>query len=552
MTFDPTDADRRPADRESRRLLALVVAALGLAALARFGYLGHRFVNDPGLYMAMGKAVVEGRQLYVEIWDTKLPGITLLTAPLYAVLRDRWWAYVVLQFAMMILGVAALAGAAARVAVAAGANTSSVRRARLATAAVGLVLLNIHWLLVTGFQLETPMLVCASLGAWATVRALAEPATGRAVLWAVLAGVGGGMAATLKPTALAVSGAAVVALLELARRGELPRALRLALGLGAGLALMLAVNVAWYTYLKVWPLLGEVTREISLYGTGTPWSQILTFKTALILFFLTCPAAVALVAALALPRRGDAPRDHASPGGAAIRSAALVLAVVWLAVEIAGTILQKRGYAYHFLPIAAPATLLAGLLVVAAGRRLRALPLVLALGVAPAAGYTLFTGVAMWRTLLSRERTYPVDLVNYVREHTKPGDTIFADPLGELVVMTDRRPGSRVGMLIYFVNHDAAPEKFSSLLLSDLEERKCDVICLPLPAVLEGRIAGWEKQQVLRDHPARREAYRAAWQRFIDYVHANYTLEDPDVDGRQIWRRIPSGGSIPSGPTTQP
>lgn len=540
-----------PADdaRPGRALFAIVLAMLFVATFARFSYLGIRFLNDAGLYAAMGKAVVEGRQLYVEIWDTKLPGITLLTAPLYAAFGDRWWAWVTTQFAMMLAGVAALAAAVARVEIAAGRDAVSVRRARLATAAIGFALINIHWLLTTGFQLETPMLVFASIGAWATVRAIAEPTTRRAFAWGLLAGVGGGLAATLKPTALAVSGAGLVALCELMRRsGEGPRARRIALALLVGLAAMLLVNLAWYSHLGVWPYLGEVTREINLYGSGTPWSQILAPKTVLILGVLLWPAIAVGGACIAL--RKTQSRFARSHGGADVFAGAFVLAATWLVVEIAGTILQKRGYAYHFLPIAAPATLLAGLLVSGGGLRVRAMPIVVALAVLPAAIFSLATGFGSWRSLLTGQLTYPSHLIAYLRDHTSPDDTVFADPVGELCVMADRRPGARLGMLIYFVNHDAAPEKFSTLLINDLSDRQCTIVCLPLPEVLKGRIAAWEQQQVLRQHPARREAYRAAWQRFVDYVHANYTLEQPNLDGRQVWRRralVPST-SQPSRP----
>ena len=526
-----------PADRArgNRALVQVASLLLGVAAYARFSYLSNRFANDAGLYIAMGKAVAQGRQLYVELWDTKLPGVTLLTAPLYAVLHDRWWAWIAVQFAMMLAGVAALAAGVARVVASSGGNAADAARARLVTASIGLALLNIQWLLTTGFQLETPMLAFASIGAWATVRAIAEPTPRRAIAWAILAGVGGGLSATLKPTALAVSGAGVLAILQLTRRpGEAGRAFRLALGLLAGVGAMLLVNLAWYRHVNAWPYLGDVLREIRLYGSGTPWTQVLSAKTVLILCVLAWPAVTMIGGAR---RSRDARTAPPPPVGGDVRAGALVLAIAWLLAEVVGVVLQKRGYAYHFLPIAAPATLLAGLCGTLGNARARALPLVVAIAVLPAAAYSLATGFGSWRTLLAGGPTYPVALVDYVRANTAPDDTVFADPVGDLSLLTDRRPGSRLGMLISFVNHDGAPEQFLATLLGDLDDRRCTIICLPIPSVLAGRIAAWETQPVLRANPARRDAYRVAWKQFIEYVHANYTLEQPNLDGREVWRR---------------
>ena len=66
---------------------------------------------------------------------------------------------------------------------------------------------------------------------------------------------------------------------------------------------------------------------------------------------------------------------------------------------------------------------------------------------------------------------------------------------GELSVLADRTVGSRVAMMICFVNHDGAPQKFSQLLIDDLEARRCPVICLQIPPLLANRIANWEEQQ---------------------------------------------------------
>src|SRR5207244_5913571 len=91
-------------------LTVLVVAAM----LPRVAFLARPFESDAGLYIYMGKTLATGQTLYRDFYETKLPGVPLLTAGLYRLFGDRWWPYVLLQGLMTLIAARALANAASR------------------------------------------------------------------------------------------------------------------------------------------------------------------------------------------------------------------------------------------------------------------------------------------------------------------------------------------------------------------------------------------------------------------------------------------------------
>ena len=80
---------------------ALLIGLLVIVAmLPRVAFLARPFESDAGLYIYMGKALASGQTLYRDFYEIKLPGVPLMTAGLYRLFGDQWWAYVMLQ-AMM-------------------------------------------------------------------------------------------------------------------------------------------------------------------------------------------------------------------------------------------------------------------------------------------------------------------------------------------------------------------------------------------------------------------------------------------------------------------
>src|SRR5256885_12353869 len=95
------DTPRR-ALRARRGLRATIAACLLIVVISRLGFLSAPFQNDAGIYIMMGKTLVEGGRLYRDFFETKLPSVALLTAPLYAAFGASWACYVVLQLALAI------------------------------------------------------------------------------------------------------------------------------------------------------------------------------------------------------------------------------------------------------------------------------------------------------------------------------------------------------------------------------------------------------------------------------------------------------------------
>src|SRR5437016_14509356 len=75
----------------------VVALFLCVAIISRLGFLSAPFQNDAGIYIYMGKVLAQGGQLYRDFYETKLPTVALVTAPLYATFGANWFAYALLQ-----------------------------------------------------------------------------------------------------------------------------------------------------------------------------------------------------------------------------------------------------------------------------------------------------------------------------------------------------------------------------------------------------------------------------------------------------------------------
>ncbi|MEM1012309.1 MAG: glycosyltransferase family 39 protein [Planctomycetota bacterium] len=506
-------------DVTSRRLwIAAVALCVVFGTFCRFGMLGDPFGNDAGLYVGMGKVWVDGGQVYEDLWDTKLPGVVLLGGLPYAIFGSGWWGYLLTLF---------LLGTAAAWLLAVSAQRLAGQAVALPTFVVAMVVIHHPRYLGSGFQIETPQVFFASLAAVGIATILADPR--RSLGWSLLVGIGAGLAAMTKPTGLSVAAGYAIALSVmtfLLGTCDVRRWLQHGFVALGGIVLVTLGVAVWAWAEGMLPYMPFTWEQISLYGSGTPWSQVLVTKVPVLIALPLLPA-IGLLATRVF-QRSDAP----STGN--LRPA-WIFALTWFCFEVIGVVLQKRAYSYGFLPIVAPASLLAGLAWQAAAMpRLRlagvGLPMVAVAGLAGV------MALQDWRFFANTKGRSAV--TDYVRANSDPTDTLYGDNTGRWCVLADRPPGARLGMMIHLINHDDAPKLFMDELLADLDERKPPIVVRPIDVRQEDEIARWEAQPILRDNPQRRTDYRDAWNRYLSYLDTHYVYE-ADFDGMMVLRRKP-------------
>jgi hypothetical protein len=113
---------------------------------------------------------------------------------------------------------------------------------------------------------------------------------------------------------------------------------------------------------------------------------------------------------------------------------------------------------------------------------------------------------------------------DYLVARTRPGDFVWADSIGRLLIETDLRPGSRIGLTFLFFNHDAAPLEYAATMLADFEHRRPKYVLLPddVSARLKHDIA---RSPEMARRPVRAANYRAAWEMIDAYVRGSYVRE---------------------------
>jgi hypothetical protein len=309
------------------------------------------------------------------------------------------------------------------------------------------------------------------------------------------------------------------------------------LALAAGAAIPIALVIGW---VLISPWRGEMPglfREIRLYGSGTPWRSLLQFKTGVFFILPFVPLIIRGLLSLRAPRVADAgeweaideQEEEESPQPMAEISTIAVFAVVWAALEITAVILQRRLYGYHFLVLMPAAVVIFALW--PRPNRQGLWPILVA--VAPLAILSLVYSVPGYRSLRSRGMS-PVS--RYVLAHTMPGDVVWADPAARLLLETGRRPGSRLQMTFYLVNHDDAPRYFTDILLGDFETRRPKYLILPANWAGEMRHIATETPCLIW-RPKRQAAYLRACNRISDYIQSRYELETT-VDGERVYHRV--------------
>jgi hypothetical protein len=333
---------------------------------------------------------------------------------------------------------------------------------------------------------------------------------------AFLVGLASGCAMMFKPTGGAVLGAFVLAtLLHFAREPRV--ALKHALAAACGFALPAAVTLVYLLRTDTLRDMPDLYRQIARYASDTPVTLLDMLKPLVVVLMLGFPMLI---------RGCIARHDRIAPLHPRSRGAAVFVSV-WFALELAGAVAQRRMCGYHFLPIAAPAALLYGMI----PRRERVTPVV--------AGFlpiVLLSALGAARVI---NEFYPspsrLAASDYLVAHTSPTDSIWADSYARLLLETNLRPGSRVPLTYLFFNNDDAPREYSAIMLRDFEFRRPKYILLPQD------LEGWldEKDHKASAEPGyavRRANYRSAWRSIFNYVQTHYAPE-VHIDGETLYRR---------------
>lgn len=506
MTTVPLNWTDAPTTARPRtRAVSLVILCLVAASLfGRLCYLAKPFDHDARLFIYLGKLVETGGRFGHDMTDNKFPTVGLMTSVFYRAFGVHWPAYVISQTVLMLGAVAMLWRTCAR-------HVS--RDAANCAALTALVLLNFSPAVFGGFQLESLQIVFAVLSACAAIEAL----FGRNLRDAFLVGLAGGCAMMLKPSGGAVLLAFAIATIVRNLRQPL-QILSQGLASACGFAIPVAVTLIYLVHTDTLRDIPALYHQIAQYAAHTPVTIVDWIKPVAVVILLALPALIRW-RAFTGQRDANLPRVDRST---------LVFASLWLILELLGAIAQRRMNAYHFLPVAAPAAFLYGLL----PRRDSTIPQSVAL--VPIAILSLIGGLVIVRNYAGAPARMPVS--DYIQARTTPTDSVWQDSTCRLLLETDRQPGCRIPLTYLFFNTDTSPQELSAVMLADFEIRKPKYITLDhdLDAFINRQ--GWQ-QQSEPELIVRRTNYRKALRSILDYVQSHYRVET-QLDGQTIYRRM--------------
>jgi hypothetical protein len=476
---------------QGRLSRAWLLPIISIAALIpRIGFLARPFESDSGLYVYMGKVLVEGQQLYHDFYETKTPGVALLTAPLFRLFGHHWWPYVFLQAAMTLVAAWLLA---------AGISCALHKSARQATFAFAVVFLNFSLVAYRGFQLETIQCFFASLAGGIAMVCINPNSPRPRVILCLLTGLFAGAAAMLKPTGGAVAAAFILTLVF-----STPRQLRSIPATIAGLLVVPGLVLLWTIRAGLLGDMPALLHEIALYGSGTPIVGADWIKPFVVLVVGGLPFLFVRICRTGVNTQSPSP------------SRSLVLfAWSWLLLELAGVVLQKRMYIYHFLPLAMPLAVLFGI----ACRNRR--PLVYAIALAPIVLLSVFQTKSDFAILI-KSGIPNLPESDYLLAHAGPGDTVVGDPLERVLMETHLRCGARYAHLFYFMNHDDAPLQYVHTFLADLDRNQPQWAVFRTDSQTH-RLMQCRGQTMLSENPIRKDNFLTAWHEIDIYLETHYT-----------------------------
>jgi hypothetical protein len=385
-------------------------------------------------------------------------------------------------------------------------------RARWPALLFAVVYFNFNFAVFGGFQLETIQSLFAILAAAAALEWLRDHD------WrdAFVLGLASGVAAMCKPTGLAVVGACVIALVFAGPSLNWKLA-RHAAALAAGLllpALVVMAHLIQTDTLKDMPALAQ---QISTYAKNSSWDPVDWTKPVTILILGGFPFFVRM----RIFRHAD---DRTASN---VHRPTMIFALTWLVLETVGVAAQRRMYAYHFLVMVPPLTLLFAML----PRTVRVKPLAMAL--APTAIFSIYGASLVVEICYTGQSKTAAGA--YVMSHTRPGDAIWKDDAAKLWLETGCRPASRFPMTFLFANYDEAANEYLPQILSDFDRTRPKYIVLPAQ---RQRMVKHQTDHIieLARFPRRRANFEHAWQQIFDYVDQRYVLETR-IGNDAIFRR---------------
>lgn len=319
----------------ARRWRALLTYAL-LAAALRLPLVGDwNYDVDVQFYLLVGRRMLDGAVLYVDVWDRKPPLLYLIYAVCAASLAP---------VAAMLLATAAAAALTAYGVHRLARPHAGDRGSLLAGFAALFLALEFGGASGQAAQLLAPLMVGAFWSVSASLPALARGTVPRRIYAGMACA---GLALAMKQSALVEGAALGLATLVLARRGgaTLPRLLRAGAGMALCGALPLVLAAGWYLsrgqFSAMWQalVLSTAARTFESGGSLVARYGILVRALAPALFF-----AALGVAAMAPVRKA---------------AAAWRLALFWLTVAVLALVVYPNLYLHYALPLLAPLCLVA-------------------------------------------------------------------------------------------------------------------------------------------------------------------------------------------------
>ncbi len=490
-------------DSRAVRWALLVALCLLSAGVGRLCYLVRPFDPDGAMFIYLGKMTAEGGRMCHDLVDNKFPGVGLMTSAAWRAFGANWQAYVWLQFVMMLGAAGMLARTASR---------HFGKDAGTATGLFALVYFNFNLAVFGGFQLESLQIFFVTLAACAAIEVLC---CDRAIDTFVV-GLCAGTAMLLKPTGVAVAGALAIAL-AIRHRRNLPRLFPHDAAMLGGAAIPLGVLLIYLIGADILRDMPELYRQIARYAAGTVWQTEEWLKLPIVLLMIGFPFVV----------HGFIGRKHARLENPCYFGVWHIV-ILWLALEAAGIVMQRRMYAYHFLVLAPPAALLFGMI----PRKARVESLAAAL--VPVAMLSIYCGSISFQYSYRGDQTR-LAASDYLAAHTRAGDAVWQDEMMRLLIETDLKPGARVPMTFLFANDDEAPLVFSKMIVDDFDRIRPKYVVLQTDLA---RVVDFQRHHIkeLGDVPVRGENFEIGWARIADYVHANYVPE-ARVGHETMWRR---------------
>ena len=438
---------RADVKRGTSRLDHLSLALLAFACLAvivcRVPFVGARLLNvDEAIYSAVADRWLAGEVPYRDTWDNKPPAIYALYAVSFRLLGRSLVPLRVATIAAALVVVFCLYGI--------GSRLHSARAGALAAATYGLFSASGSPVNALAANTEVFLVAGTSLAAYLLVTG---PERRRSL---VGVGAAGAAACLFKPVAAFDLAAFALVLIALRRRRH---------GLGWVALGGLAVWLPTAGYLAWRGALGAAVEQVIGFNVGPyaqsiSWGDGLEAGRAAFSYFLSVDlpvAALALAGIAILALNGKAPRLPRA------------IALAWLPATLLAVACGKRFMGHYFNQALPPACLLAGYGFARAASALRqvrsqplrgalAASLLLVLGVAWARdiGYPGRTWVECLRRTRRAEGLDVHDsarawrIGQYLRDHTKPTDRIFAWGFyPQVYLFSDRLPATAFPMCVF-------------------------------------------------------------------------------------------------------